>query len=111
MGTLGLTRAFLETTRLFLTLPDSIGTVTGFLDGPGLFDIEDLTGTGADLLDCIELFDITYLTWIVAGNFNCTGLLYIKGKMDKRHFFFDFKTLRVRLTVLLYSIVFWSKLW
>ena len=102
-------RAFLENAQLFLTLPDSIGIVTGFFDEPGLLDIEDSTGTG--LLDSIDSIDTTGSTGTIAGNFDCTGFLYIIGRRGNIHFFFDLKILRVRLTVRLYSMVAWSRLW
>ena len=107
-GLFDLSRAFLGNAQLFLTLPDSIGIVTSFLDEPGLLDIGDSTGTGTGLLDYT---DTTGLTGTIAGDFDCMGFLYITGNRGNMHLFFDLKILQVRLTVQLYSTVALSRLW
>ena len=106
MDLFDLGRAFLGHTRLFLTLPDSIGIVTGFFDKLGLLDVGDSTGTG--LLDST---DTSGSTGTITGGFDSLGFLYIIGSRGNIHFFFDLKIVRVRLTVRLKSTVAQSRIW
>ena len=93
-------RAFLGHTRLFLTLPDSIGIVTGFFDKLGLLDVGDSTGAGP-----LDSTDTSSSTGTITGGFNSLGFLYIIGSRGNVNFFFDLKIVRVRLTVRLKSTV------
>ena len=70
MGLFDLGRTFLGYARLFLTLPDLIGIVTGFFDKLGLLDVGDLTGNG--VLDSTETAGST---GTMIGEFDCLGFL------------------------------------
>ena len=70
MGLFNFGRAFLGHARLFLTLPDSIGIVTGFFDKLGLLDVGDSTGNG--LLDSTETAGST---GTMIREFDCLGFL------------------------------------
>ena len=70
MGPFDLGRTFLGCARLFVTLPDLRGIVTGIFDKLGLLEVEDLTGHR--LLDSIRT---TALTGNLSGEFDCLGFL------------------------------------
>ena len=70
VGLYNLGRTFLGCERLFVTLPDLGGIVTGIFDKVGLLEVED--PTEHRLLDSMET---TGLTGTRSGEFDCLGFL------------------------------------
>ena len=70
MGLFDLGRTFLGCERLFVTLPDLRGIVTGIFDKVGLLEVED--PTEHRLLDSMET---TGSTGTLSGEFDCLGFL------------------------------------
>ena len=70
MGLFNLGRTFLGCERLFVTLPDLRGIVTGIFEEMGLLEVED--PTEHRLLDSMET---TGSTGTLSGEFDCLGFL------------------------------------